>query len=217
MPTIRPIHLSGCALALALSTATPLAGQESALGAYQGTIEFEGTRTNPEVRYKARLTLTMPISEADGGRVSAEFLAGEAPEGRLELIEWEESDTQTSADSDANFTGYRCSLPGAVMLPVTVSGVVNVDPGEGGHSFSITALTTQQAELSCTNSRSGPYTLRKGFALTTGTGVPGQQWEKWIPNADATRLQGEFTLDPSGYTRGAEGPIVQRWSFARVR
>ena len=209
-------RLGGLA-ALALAGLAPGMVRAQELGSYQGTIEFSGTQSGPAVTYRARLRLILPVTSRTDSQLTAEFLAGEAPDGKLDLFEWEEHDRQKSADSDGQFSSYRCSLAAPVTVPVSVTGVIDIDLDERMHDFSITVLSLRDVELDCVHSRSGAYKETKGMALTTGTGVPGSQYETKLPFASPARLTGQFTLDPTDYTDGSFGPIQQKWDFQLTR
>lgn len=215
-PARRLTRLTAAAAALALA-GSPAAAQASVHGAYEGTITVSGIQHGPEVSYEAVIRIVMPISEAKPTSLVADFLSGEAPNGTVTIRKWEESRTEATADSSGQRASYRCSLAGSVDLPVSVTGVLAVDLRRLMHDFSVTVLTLEDAELDCVHSRSGPYKHRRGFAFTIGTGVPGSQYENPQSFADASRLTAQFTLDPTAYTQGQFGPIVQHWDFRRKR
>ena len=208
-------NAASAALVLLALAATPAAAQS--LGAYEGTIQVSGVQSGPAVTYKAKIKLVMPISSRDGSSISAEFLAGEAPNGTIELSQWDETDTQKSAGSDGQRGSYRCTLANPVTLPVSVTGVLDVDMAAGEHSFSVTVLSLSDAELNCVDSRSGPNKRELGVAITTGTGVPGAQSENKLPIASASHISSQYVLDPTAYTQGKFGPIKQQWDFQLTR
>ena len=199
---------------LALAT-TPASAQS--LGAYEGTILVSGVQSGPAVTYRAKIKLVMPITSRDGSSISAEFLAGEAPNGTIEISQWDESDTQKSAGSDGQRGSYRCTLANPVTLPVSVTGVLDVDMAAGEHSFSVTVLSLSDAELNCVHSQSGAYKRDLSMAITTGTGVPGAQSENKLPIASASHISSQYVLDPTAYTQGKFGPIKQQWDFQLTR
>lgn len=183
------------------------------LGSYVGSIELSGTEAGPEVKYKARVNLNLPISERKDGSLSADFLAGEAPNGTLLLSQWDESYTQKSPGSDGKFSSYTCALAAPVEVPIAVTGVLDVDLKSKRHAFSITILSQKDVQLKCNSSRTGPYKKGSGLALTMGTGVPGEHYKTMLPFTDAARLQGKHTLIPGADTKGKYGPISQEWDF----
>ena len=199
----------GAALACA---ATPAAAQN--LGAYEGVIEVSGVQSGPAVRSKARIKVIMPVSSRDRDSISAEFLAGEAPEGKIEISQWDESDTDKHPDSEGQRNSYRCSLAAPVTLPVSVTGVLNVDTSAMEHSWSVTVLSLSNMKLDCVHSRSGPFKKDIGVAITTGTGVPGDQGRNPIRIASPSGISAQYVLDPTEYTQGQFGPISQKWQFS---
>lgn len=185
------------------------------LGTYTGTIDITGSQANPDVKYKGRLTLAMPISENKGSSLSAEFLAGEAPMGKLLLTQYDETFVDTKPDVDGKTSSYKCTLAAPVELPVTVTGVLNVDLKAKRHSLSVTVIGMKTALLKCTSARVAPYTRNQNVSFTMGTGVPGDQDRVKLPFADAGRLTAKHTLDPTAYTQGKHGPVVQEWDFRK--
>ena len=204
-----------------LFAATILAASISAaaanLGAYTGTIDITGSQANPEVKYKARITLTLPVSENKGSSLTAEFLAGEAPMGKMMLTQYDETFTDKQADVDGKTSSYKCVLAQPVELPVTVTGVLNADLKAKRHSLSVTVLAMKTALLKCTSARVAPYTRNQNVSFTMGTGVPGDQDRVKLPFADASRLTAKHTLDPTAYTKGKQGPVVQEWDLKLVK
>ena len=201
----------GAALTGLACASVPAAAQN--LGTYEGVIEIEGVQHGPEVHYKARIRVLMPVSSRDKRSIDAEFLAGEAPQGKIDILEWEESDKDKSPDSEGVRNSYRCSLADAVTLPATVQGVLNVDTANMEHTWSISVVSMDDADFKCVHSRSGPYKTRKGFSFSTGTGVPGSQSENPLPIGSASHIMGQYVLDPTDYTDGKFGPINQKWEF----
>jgi hypothetical protein len=202
----------GAALAALASASSPAAAQN--LGSYEGIIEVSGVQSGPAVQYKAKIRVIMPVSSRDRSSISAEFLAGEAPEGKIEISQWDESDTDKSPDSEGQRNSYRCSLAAPVTLPVSVTGVLNVDTSAMEHTWSLTVLSLSDMKLNCVHSRSGPFTKEIGVAITTGTGVPGDQWRNPIRIASPSSISSQYVLDPTEYTQGQFGPINQKWQFS---
>lgn len=201
----------GAALAGLVCASVPAAAQN--LGTYEGVIDIEGVQHGPEVRYKARIRVLMPVSSRDRDSIDAEFLAGEAPEGKLDIISWEESDKDKSPDSEGVRNSYRCSLAAPTTVPITVQGVLNVDTANMEHTWSISVVSMDDADFNCVHSRSGPYKNRKGFAFSTGTGVPGNQSDNPQRIGSPSHIMGQYVLDPTEYTDGEFGPISQKWEF----
>jgi hypothetical protein len=191
--------------------------QTKNLGTYTGTIEVSGTQFGPEVTYRARGKVTMPISERSGSSVIAEFLAGEAPNATVLISQWDESHTEKSADSGGQFNSYTCSLAAPAEIPMSATGVLNVDLKGKKHALSLTLVSTKDVAFNCKNSRSGPYKKKAGVALTMGTGAPGMQFETQLPFSDPSRLTAKYTLMPNAATKGQYGPIVQNWDLEITR
>jgi hypothetical protein len=203
--------VAAAAVAVACSVGA-IQAQSGKLGSYSGTIKVSGTEVAPKVSYSASVKISLPISEKDASSVTAEFLAGEAPDATVLVSQWDESYTEKSADSDGKFSSWSCSLAAPVEIPMTATGVLNVDLKAKKHSLSITLLATKDLAFNCTNSRSGPYKKKQGVALYIGTGAPGAQWETQLPFSDAAHLQASYTLMPTSATK-EHGPIVQEWDL----
>jgi len=204
------------AAALALASACGIAAAQSKnLGKYEGTINVSGTQFGPEVTYRAQVKVTMPITDRDSTSLTSEFLSGEAPDARVLVSQWDESHTQKSADSDGKFSSYTCSLAAPVEIPMSATGVLNVDLTAKKHSYSLVLLSTKDLAFDCKHSRSGPYKKKAGISLTLGTGAPGAQGKTPLPFTDASRLAARFTLTPGAEYKGKYGPIVQEWDFKR--
>ena len=190
---------------------------QAKLGAYTGTINATGTQVDPKVSYRVRAKVTLPVTERDGSSVTAEFLAGEAPDSSVLISQWDESHKEKSPDSGGQYNTWSCSLAAPVEIPMTTTGVLNVDLKKKVHSMSVTLLSRKEVAFNCTHSRSGPYKKTKGIALTFGTGAPGAQWETQLPFSDAARLAAQYTLMPTAATKGEYGPIVQSWDLQGSR
>jgi hypothetical protein len=73
------------AFLLALMVIAPVAAhaQSKNLGSYVGTIDVSGTQHGPDVTYRARVKVSMPVSDRDASSINAEFLSGEAPSASI--------------------------------------------------------------------------------------------------------------------------------------
>jgi len=209
------------ALAVALVVCFGLTGvagaQSKNLGSYVGTIEVSGTQFGPEVTYRARVKVNLPVSERNGSSISAEFLGGEAPNATVLISQWDESHTEKSADSGGQFNSYSCTLAAPTEIPMTATGVLNVDLKAKKHTLSLTLLSTKDLAFNCKHSRSGPYKRTKGIALTMGTGAPGMQNQVQLPFSDAAHLTAKYTLMPNAETKRQYGPINQDWDLKLTR
>ena len=213
----RAQHLLALAgTACLLLAALPAAAQSKKLGAYTGTVSLSGTQMGPEVKYAATVTLAMPITSRSDGRENGEFLTNEAPNGKVLLTQWNESYTQATAGADGKFSSYQCALAKPVEVPVSVTGVLDIDLKAKRHAFSVTVLSLKDFKLDCVSSRSGPYKKDMGLALSMGTGIPGEHYKTPLPFADVARLAAKHTLVPTGELKKTHGPIVQEWDFKRT-
>ncbi len=186
--------------------------QSSDLGSYQGTIKVSGTEVDPQVSYSASLKISLPVTDRDDESITAEFLSGEAPNATVLISQWDEAHTEKSAGSDGKFASYKCKLAAPKEIPMTPTGVLNVDLEEHTHTLSLTLLGTADVELNCVHSTSGAYKEKKGIALYFGTGSPGMQDEHPLPFSDAAHLTANYTLVP-GAAEENLGPIVQEWDL----
>jgi len=207
---------AGIALAVA-AFACPAAGQAQSkdLGAYAGTIEV--TQASPGLTYRARVKVSMPVSKRGESSIEAEFLAGEAPNASVLVSQWETYHKESSADSGGQFVVRTCSLAAPTEIPMTATGVLNVDLKKKKHALSLTLLSARELAFNCKNSRSGPYKTKQGVALYMGTGFPGMHYETQLPFSDAARLNAKYTLMPNAGTKGQTGPIVQEWDLKLAR
>jgi len=185
--------------------------QSSKFGAYSGTIKVSGTEINPQVTYRATVKVNLPVTQRDSTSATAEFLAGEAPEATVLISQWDVSFTEKSADSDGKFSSWTCSLAAPTEIPMTPTGVLNVDLEAKSYALSLTLLSTKDVSFNCLNSRSGAYKKKEGVALYIGTGGPGVQ--TMLPFSDAARLAENYTLMPTADTKGQYGPIMQEWDL----
>lgn len=207
--------LAVAAMACAGMTGTASA-QSKNLGTYTGTIAVSGTQFGPEVTYRARVKVSMPVSDRKASSINAEFLAGEAPNATVLVSQWDESYTEKSADSGGQFNSYTCALAAPTEIPMTATGVLNVDLKAKKHALSLTLVSTRDLAFNCKHSRSGPYKRKQGIALTMGTGAPGMHYETQLPFSDAARLAAKYTLQPNAATKGKYGPIIQEWDLKLV-
>jgi len=190
--------------------------QSKNLGAYTGTIDV--SQTHPALTYRARVVkVTMPVSSRDGSRIEAEFLAGEAPDAAVLVSQWDTYHKETSADSGGQFNVRTCSLAAPTEVPMTATGVLNVNLKEKKHALSLTLVSTRELAFNCKHSRSGAYKHKGGIALNMGTGVPGMHYETQLPFSDAGHLAAKHTLMPNAQTKGQTGPIVQEWDLVLAR
>ena len=186
--------------------------QSGKLGTYAGTINVSGTEPGPKVNYVASIKISLPVSERDGSSISAEFLSGEAPNATVLISQWDISHKEKSADSGGQFNSYTCSLAAPTEIPMTPTGVLNVDLKTKKHTLSITLLSTKDLAFNCVHSRSGAYKKKQGVILYIGTGAPGMQDAAPQPFSDPARLNAKYTLLPSAATNG-RGPIIQEWDL----
>lgn len=191
--------------------------QAQAMGAYEGTITISGTMKDAQARYEARIKVVLPIGESSASSVLA-GLDVTVPDGSVEITAYEETRSSSGPGEGGADTGSeRCTLKSPAKLPVQVQGVLAVDLRRSVYDFSVSIVSLGDMELNCMNSRSGASTRTQGFAISTGTGVPGSQSENRLPFTDSAHLTGQFTLDPTEYTQGEFGPIQQKWEFHRQR
>jgi hypothetical protein len=186
--------------------------QSNDLGSYQGTIKVSGTEVDPQVSYSASLKISLPVTDRDDESITAEFLSGEAPNATVLISQWDEAHTEKSAGSDGKFASYKCKLAAPKEIPMTPTGVLNVDMEGNTHTLSLTLLGTVDIELNCMHSTSGAYKEKKGIALYIGTGFPGMQDGHPLPFSDAAYLNANYTLVP-GAAEENSGPIVQEWDL----
>jgi hypothetical protein len=201
----------------ALGASAAAQAQPAKLGAYSGTISATGTEVDPKVTYRVKAKVNLPVTERKGSSVTAEFLSGEAPNSTVLISQWDESYKEKSPDSGGQYNTWSCSLAAPVEIPMTTTGVLNVDLKKKTHSMSVTLVSTREIAFNCTHSRSGPYKKKGGIALTFGTGAPGAQSETELPFTDAARLTATYTLMPTAATKGQYGPIVQQWDLQGSR
>lgn len=201
----------------ALWSSGAVQAQPAKLGAYTGTINVTGTEIDPKVSYRASVKVTLPVTQRDKSSVTAEFLAGEAPNATVLISQWDESQKEKFADSGGQFNSWSCSLAAPVEILMTTTGVLNVDLKAKKHALSITLLSTKDVAFNCMHSRSGAYKKKAGIALTLGTGAPGMHYETQLPFSDAAHLSAKYTLMPTAATKKQYGPIIQEWDLQLAR
>ena len=215
-PTVlrrRPMLAALAFGTLAAASSGSALAQTSGLGAYVGTIHVSGTLIDPRGSYRASVQVRLPISESDDNTINAEFLSGEAPNASAMISDWDVSFTEKSADSDGKYSSWSCALAGSADVPMSVTGMLNVDREAKTYTFSISFLSTEDLAFNCNNSRSGPYKKKEGIALTVGTGSPGMQYEHPMPLTDAAKLSDSFTLNSKEAASANYGPIIQEWDL----
>ena len=191
--------------------------ESSKFGAYSGTINVSGTEIEPQVRYRASVKISLPVTQRDSTSATAEFFSGEAPTATVLLSQWDVSFKEKSADSDGKFSSWTCSLAAPIEIPMMPTGVLNVDLKGKKHALSIILSSTKEVAFNCMHSRSGAYKKKQGVGLYIGTGTPGMQDETQLPFSDAARLNASYTLMPTADTKGQLGPIIQEWDLRLVR
>ena len=118
-------------------------------GAYTGTIEITGTEISPKVSYRASAKVNLPVSSHKADAVTAEFLAGEAPDAIVKISQWDISHTEKSADSGGQFNSYTCALAVPVEIPMSATGVLDVNLKARTHALSLTLLSTKDIAFNC--------------------------------------------------------------------
>jgi hypothetical protein len=211
---IHALCKPAAAMTLVILAVCPCSTQAQAgkFGSYSGTINVSGTEVDPKVTYRASAKVSLPISERKDSSMSAEFLAGEAPNASVLISQWDMSYKEKSADSDGKFSSWTCALAEPVTIPMSATGVLDVDLKAKKHALSLTLLATKEVAFNCVHSRSGPYKKKQGIALYIGTGAPGAHYETQLPFTDPARLSATYTLMPTAATK-QHGPIVQEWDL----
>lgn len=176
-----------------------------------------GTEIEPQVRYRASVKISLPVTQHDESSATAEFLSGEAPSATVLISQWDESFKGKFEDSDGKFRSWTCSLAAPIEVPMMPTGVLNVDLKGKKHALSITLLSTKDVAFNCMHSRSGAYKKKQGVSLYIGTGTPGMQYETQLPFSDAARLNASYTLMPTADTKGQLGPIIQERDLRLAR
>jgi hypothetical protein len=184
--------------------------QSKSLGSYAGTIEV--STSSPELSYRARAKVKMPVSDRRGTRIEAEFLAGEAPDASVLVSQWETFRRDASADSGGQFNTLKCSLAAPAEIPMSSTGVLNVDLKKKTHAMSVTLVSRQDLPFNCVHSRSGAHKRKLGIALTLGTGAPGAHFEKQLPFSEPAHLAAKHTLVPPPGAN-VSSPISQAWDL----
>jgi hypothetical protein len=200
----------------ALSPALVLA-QSGKLGSYTGTIQVSGTEVNPQVAFRATVTVNLPVTERDSRSITADFMTEDAPNASVQIAQWDSSFTEKSAGSDGKFSSWTCSLPAPIAIAMKPVGILNVDLAKKRHELSLTLVSTADVAFNCVHSQSGAYKKKQGITLYMGTGAPGAQGKTPIPFTDATRLSAKFTLMPTAETKVKYGPIIQEWDLRLAR
>jgi hypothetical protein len=179
------------------------------------------------VSKSASVEINLPVTQRDDDSLSAEFLSGEAPNATVVISTWEQAHTEKSAGADGRFASYKCRLAAPKEIPMTPTGVLDVDLEQNTYTLSLTLLGTVDVELDCVHSTSGAYKKKTGLGLYVGTGTPGMQFEHPLSFTDASQLTANYTLLPGAAQPGAAqpgaaqpgtahenlGPIVQEWDL----
>jgi hypothetical protein len=205
-------NVFACAVAV-VALAVPGAQAQSKNGAYIGTFEVAGSERNPQVTYKATVSVSLPVTKRTPDSIEADFLAGDAT-AKVKVTQYEYFSREKSADSSGHFQETKCSLAGAMEVPAMAMGVLNVDLRKKKYDMSIVITPQKEVALNCTSTRGTPkFTKKQGVGMALGTGAPGMQAEKPLPLSDPARLVAKFTMDASTQSGGAVGPVVQEWDL----
>ena len=200
-------------VAAALCVVAIAAQAQGKSGAYVGTFEVSGSERDPQVTYKATVKVNLPVTRRTAEAIEADFLSGEGT-ATVKVTQYEYFSRQKSADSSGHFQETRCSLAGAMEVPATATGVVNVDLRKKKYDMSVTVMPLKEIALNCTSTRGTPrFKKNHGIGMALGTGAPGMQAEKPQPLADPARLAAKFTMDVTAQSGGAVGPVVQEWDL----
>ena len=211
-----PVFASAIAALALLVCTTTVHAQSGKLGAYVGTLKVSGSEISPKVTYRASAKVTLPVTDRRNDFINADFLSEEAPNATVTITQWDSSHTEKSADSDGKFSSWSCTLAAPVEIPMTATGVLDVDLQTKKHALSLTLASTKEVAFNCVHSRSGPYKKKQGVSLYFGTGFPGGHAKTQLPFTDPARLAASYTLMPTAATRNT-GPIVQEWDLRLVR
>ena len=130
--------------------------QAGQLGAYTGTIEVTGTQISPKVSYRASVKVNLPVSSRTVDAITAEFLAGEAPDATVTISQWDISHTDKFADSGGQFNSDTCALAAPVEIPMSATGVLGAH-FEKPLPFTDSARLTAKYTLMPTSSTKGQY------------------------------------------------------------
>jgi hypothetical protein len=214
-PSAPSAHVLAALSLLGLCFTADVHGQSNKLGTYRGVINVSENLSRPNYRLstKATVKISLPVSERGSSSISSEFLSNEAPPALVLVSQWDTFRKETSADSGGQFNTTTCSLAAPMEVPMTPSGVLNVDLRAKKYAMSIVLLSTRDLAFNCVHSRSGPFKKQMGVALTLGTGAPGMQGSNPLPFSDPTILIGKFTLVPPPANQREHGPIVQEWDL----
>lgn len=190
-------------------------GQPNKLGTYRGVINVSESLSRPNLKLstKATVKISLPVSERDSSSISSDFLSDEAPAASVLVLQWDSFHKETSADSGGQFNTTTCALAAPMEVPMTPSGVLNVDLRAKKYALSIVLLSTKDLAFNCVHSRSGPFKKKMGIGLTLGTGAPGMQGSNPLPFGDPASLTAKFTLIPPPANQSEHGPIVQEWDL----
>ena len=198
---------------LAVFLALPVHAQKGKAGAYVGTFEVSGSERDPKVSYKATVKVNLPVTKRTDGAIEADYLAGDAPPATIKVTQYDYFHREKSADSSGTFVETRCSLAGAVELPATVMGIVNVDLRKKNYAMSLVLSSTREMALNCSSTRQKSFRKSQGFGMALGTGAPGMQADTPQPLSDPARLVARYSMDASTQSGGAVGPVVQEWDL----
>ena len=193
-----------CALIACCGLMQQVNAQAAKLGSYTGSIKVSENLDLPNQKRKTQVAakIVLPVSQRDADGIYAEFLAGEAPDAKLTVTQWDTFKRETSADSGGQFNTTSCSLAKPTEVAATVTGVVQAN--------------TAELPFNCTHSRSSDFKKTMPVSVYAGTGAPGSQDKYARPLVDPAQLAGRFTLEPSD-SKGEAGQLVQEWDLRLSR
>jgi hypothetical protein len=211
--TVVTIALLLCAQPVASLAQPAKAGKQ---GTYSGEFTVSATDTSPPLAYRASGKVTLSVTERGTDSATADFLAGDGPPAIVRIEQWDSAWKGTAPESDGKMSSWKCSLAAPVEIPMTATGVLNVNLKKKTHAMSVTLMSTKDVAMNCVHSRSGAYKRSEGIMLYLGTGVPGQHYEKQLPFADAAKLAASYALNVGAASAG-RGPIAQTWELRLAR
>ena len=157
--------------------------------------------------------MNLPVTRRTADSIEADFLGGDAT-ATVKVTQYEYFFREKSADSSGHFQETRCSLAGAMEVPATAMGVLNVDLRKKKYDMSLTITPTKEIALNCTSTRGTPkFTKKQRVGMALGTGAPGMQAETPQPLADPRASRPSIRWTPRPRAVAAVGPVVQEWDL----
>lgn len=194
----------------------PAFGQSKTQGTYAATVKIAGTETGGDtkrVTYKAEVKMNIPVKDGNPSRAIINISDVDEPSAKVTISQWDLEERNADPNSDGKITSWKCRLAAPVTVPMSATGVLNLDYQKRVYSMFFALTAMEEVRLQCVNSRSGPYTQEEALGFFFGTTELDTIPHDALPMSDPARIAAKFTLVPKGEMKGQYLPQEQEWEL----